>query len=377
MKTLKFRSIRLVLLLFAGDFACAQVAGAQRIESSIDLGGVAIQYADTLNGVAASVSPQLFADWGNRIAEAGTTYSQFGRDWSLQGHASGSVFVPVSGFVGELAGFAGGSTHRDGSRTSEFLLNARVHAQHRRIEWFVGAGAGRTTFGSESRGVLLGEAGLSHSIRQGTATLTVTPVAMGDSIRYADGQLLLSWEPRKMDVTALIGGRVGDQLTALGGTTRMWGNASITSWLTSTAALVLSGGTYPIDPTQGFPGGRFVSISVRLAHPSRPTRVMNADSAEVVEAKALAFETENRSGMVTFKVLAPLARSVEVAGDFTNWDPLQMTPAGNGWWVASRALRPGRYQMNLRMNGGKWISPPGLLSMLDEFGGSVGLLVVE
>jgi len=42
-----------------------------------------------------------------------------------------------------------------------------------------------------------------------------------------------------------------------------------------------------------------------------------------------------------------------------------------------RVLRPGKYQINLRMNGGKWIAPPGLLSMLDEFGGSVGLLVVE
>jgi hypothetical protein len=33
--------------------------------------------------------------------------------------------------------------------------------------------------------------------------------------------------------------------------------------------------------------------------------------------------------------------------------------------------------MNLRLNGGQWLVPPGLLSMLDEFGGRVGLLVVE
>ncbi|MFL5482769.1 MAG: glycogen-binding domain-containing protein [Gemmatimonadaceae bacterium] len=353
------------------------MAGAQRIESSIDLGGVAIQYADTLNGVAASVSPQLFADWGNKIAEAGTTYSQFGSDWSLQGHASGSVFVPVSRFGGELAGFAGGSTHRDGSRTGELLLNARLHAEHRLVEWFIGAGIGRTTFGSQARDVLLGEAGVSRNIQRATATLTITPVAMGDSVRYADAQLLLSGERKKVDFSALVGGRVGDQLTALGGTTRIWGNASITSWLTSRAAVVLSGGTYPIDPTQGFPGGRFISLGVRLAHPPRLTRQANSDSAEVLEAKVVAFETENRSGVVTFKVLAPLAKNVEVAGDFTDWDPLQMAPAGNGWWIASRALRPGKYQIDLRMNGGKWTAPPGLLSMLDEFGGSVGLLVVE
>jgi hypothetical protein len=225
--------------------------------------------------------------------------------------------------------------------------------------------------------VLLGEAGLSHSIREGTATLSITPVAMGDSVRYADGQVLLSWQRRKVDLSALLGGRVGDQLTALGGTTRVWGNASATSWLTSRAAVVLSGGTYPIDPTQGFPGGRFISIGVRLAYPPRLSERAAGDSTEVPEAKVAAFETENRNGVVTFRVLAPLAKNVEVAGDFTDWDPVLMAQAGNGWWIASRALRPGKYQINLRINGGKWIAPPGILSMLDEFGGSVGLLVVE
>jgi 1,4-alpha-glucan branching enzyme len=97
----------------------------------------------------------------------------------------------------------------------------------------------------------------------------------------------------------------------------------------------------------------------------------------VLEATVVEFEFARRAGVVTFRVLAPLAKNVELAGDFTDWDPIQMAPAGNGWWVTTRTLDPGRYQINLRMNGGKWVVPPGLLSMLDEFGGSVGLLVVE
>jgi hypothetical protein len=40
-------------------------------------------------------------------------------------------------------------------------------------------------------------------------------------------------------------------------------------------------------------------------------------------------------------------------------------------------LKPGKYQMNLRIDGGNWLVPPGLLSMSDEFGGTVGLLVIE
>lgn len=356
---------------------CTRDADGQRIESTLDLGGVAIQYADTVNGVAATFSPRISADWGNRIAEAAGTYSQFGNQWSVQGEANGSLFIPINRLTGELAGFIGGSTHRDGSRTGELLANARLHASSHVAEWFVGAGAGQTTFGGESRTLVLGELGVSPAFSQGAATLSITPVAMGDSIRYADGQLSIAWQRARFDFTVLAGARVGDQLASLGGTAKVWGNVNVTSWLTSRAAVVLGGGSYPIDPTQGFPGGKFVSLALRLSQPARVSRAVNRDSSEVLEAKALNFEVEIHSGIVTLRVLAPLARNVELAGDFTNWDPVQMAPAGNGWWIFSRPLASGKYQINLRMNGGKWVVPPGLLGMLDEFGGSVGLLVVE
>ncbi|HKR08983.1 MAG TPA: hypothetical protein VJS39_07335, partial [Gemmatimonadaceae bacterium] len=242
----------------------AAEGSAQRIQSTLDVGGVGIQYADTLSGFAGTLTPRLVTDWGNRVADVSGTYSQLGADWSLQGQASGSVFTPLKNFVGELTGFAGGSTHRDGSRTSELLLNARLHAEHRLAEWFVGVGAGSTSFADESRTLLLAEAGVSRAIAQGDATFTLTPVAMGDSIRYADGQVTVTLQQRKIDFSAVAGARFGDQLTSLGGTTRVWGNVSATRWVSPRAALVLSGGTYPIDPTQGFPGGRFISLAVRL-----------------------------------------------------------------------------------------------------------------
>ncbi|HJP59810.1 MAG TPA: hypothetical protein VJ865_07415, partial [Gemmatimonadaceae bacterium] len=144
MKTLRsFPRLELWAAIFA-LFVRAAPADAQHLESTLDLGGVAIQYADTLNGVAGTINPRFLLDWGNRLAEASGTYSQFGRDWSVQGQASGSLFIPLRFVVGELSGFAGGSTHRDGSRTGEFLANARIHAQQRYAEWFLGAGAGQT-----------------------------------------------------------------------------------------------------------------------------------------------------------------------------------------------------------------------------------------
>jgi len=47
------------------------------------------------------------------------------------------------------------------------------------------------------------------------------------------------------------------------------------------------------------------------------------------------------------------------------------------WWSVTLPLKRGNYQMNVRVNGGQWLVPPGLLSMVDEFGGTVGLLVIE
>jgi hypothetical protein len=68
---------------------------------------------------------------------------------------------------------------------------------------------------------------------------------------------------------------------------------------------------------------------------------------------------------------------VEVSGDFTQWAPVSLERASDGWWTTSVRADPGTYQMNLRVDGGQWMVPPGMLTMKDEFGGVTGLLVVE
>ncbi|MDQ3673659.1 MAG: glycogen-binding domain-containing protein, partial [Gemmatimonadota bacterium] len=62
---------------------------------------------------------------------------------------------------------------------------------------------------------------------------------------------------------------------------------------------------------------------------------------------------------------------------FSGWSPVKLEASGAGVWTILLPLASGQYQMNLRVNGGSWLVPPGLLSLKDEFGGSVGLLVVE
>lgn len=370
----------LIALLF-----CTSGAQAQRAESSVDVGGIALRYADTVNAGAAALSARNLVDWGRAFAEASGTYSQFfSGGWSAQGALSGSFFSPTSrGFVAELGGFAGGSTHNDGTRTGEILGNLRLHFMRQRNEFFGGVGVGRASFNDGSQTVLLGEVGVSSRIREVDATVTMSPVAL-DSVKYADTQLSLSWSRQNIDFDGVIGARVGDQLAGLGATARAWGSVSAVAWLKPHIAAVFSGGSYPIDPTQGFPGGRFVSASVRISRERMQEALPVVGAAQngataVSEAPVVERFVWEKSGQqgVTLRVKAPRASTVEVSGDFTNWVPSQLTAIGSDWWSISLPLRPGKYQMNLRINGGSWVVPPGLLSMVDEFGGSVGLLIVE
>jgi hypothetical protein len=352
---------------------------------------MALRYADTVGTGAATLSAGAGFDGPRSATDASGTLSQFlSGGWSAQGSLSGSVFRKIrDGIFGELGAFAGGSAHVGGSKTGEALANVRLHFMREKAEFFTGIGVGRTSFGDGVQNVVVGELGTATRLREVDATLTVSPIAV-DSIRYADTQLALSSTQRMVDVDALLGFRVGDQLTGLGSTSRTWGSLSAVTWLRPHLGVVVSGGTYPIDPTQGFPGGRFVSLSVRFARGRGRARGRDgtrADQIPIVErpvAESRDFVTVEefswvKSGArdVTLRANAPLAQSLEVNGDFTDWTPVPMTRAGDGWWSLTLRLNPGKYQMNLRINRGSWIVPPGLLSMVDEFGGSVGLLVVE
>jgi hypothetical protein len=358
------------------------------LDGSLELGGVALRYADTLNTGAATVTPRFAADWNNASLEAIGTYSQFTTGgWTAQGILSASRFVPVtSGMLGELSGFVGGSTHNDGTRTGEFIANGRLHLPRGRSEMFVGIGAGRTWDEIAWRNVLLGEAGVSLASGPTNALLTITPTMVNDSIKYADTQVSLFHNAERVDWGVLVGFRFGDQLTTLSANVRSWASASANFWMTQRIALVAGIGNYPIDPTEGFPGGRFASLSVRISRHERPggAKAQTGDepvapAAPVTGSPAVTeFVARRAAGeMVTLQVSVEGAQVVELNADFTKWEPLRLAPSAPGLWSVTLPLKAGNYQLNVRVNGGQWIVPPGLLSMSDEFGGAVGLLVVE
>lgn len=56
-----------------------------------------------------------------------------------------------------------------------------------------------------------------------------------------------------------------------------------------------------------------------------------------------------------FVIAAPGARSVAVVGDFSAWQPIPLSdPDGDGIWMASIPLPPGRYEYAFIVDG-KWV----------------------
>ncbi len=62
---------------------------------------------------------------------------------------------------------------------------------------------------------------------------------------------------------------------------------------------------------------------------------------------------------VTFSILAPEAKSVQLAGDFTGWEqaPVALRKAKDGVWKKTMSLAPGAYEYRLLVDG-QWRDDP-------------------
>lgn len=361
--------------------ACAipGVVTAQRIVSSLDAQGNRLRYADTLDAAAIGLTPSLRLEWNNATLSASGTYAQLAHAWSADGSLDASVFTPSTGpLSAELAGTLGGSTHQDGTRTGAAVGIGRLHLDGTSVGAWLGAGGGATSDGFVWRGVREGDAGAWFGNGPATLTLTAQPTMVDDSIRYTDLSAAGSWRGRIFELGAVVGARTGAHLPLLTGSPTAWGSVNAVAWLLPRVALLASAGTYPVDYTQGFPGGRFLSAGVRLSLtprvlPAAPAATEVAPSGSGVSELQLAGAAGSRR---TLRLRAVRAHSVDVRGDFSGWQPRALARSADGWYVLATPLAPGTYQMNVRVNGGEWTSPPSLATVRDEFGGVTGVLIV-
>jgi hypothetical protein len=369
--------------LVAVSLGVTGVARAQ-VRATVDVGGASIRYNDSVRVTATTVAPTIRLDNGPLTALAFGSFSTLDGAWSSQGSLAASLLSPAFG-VGRLeaAASGGGTLHQDGTRTGRYLGQLRLHASAPSRGLWVGGGAGQGWNGLVWRRVIEGD--VTGWLRHGDVTLlgTVRPVATGDSIRYTDATATLRRDASRLELAASAGFRSGRGL--IEESRHAWASASAALWLAPQVALAADLGSYPADYTQGFRDGTYMSFSIRIAPGRRAwTRERAIPATDALAARTAGSRSNARvevvaleAGRYAVRIYAPLARRVEVMGDFTDWGAAPLTPAANGWWSMVTRITPGVRQLTVRIDGGQWTVPAGASMEEDEYGVPVGVIMVR
>jgi hypothetical protein len=349
--------------------------------ASLDAGATSMAYAGGANLSAFFVSPhlELRAPW--RSVALDGSFARFGdAEWSTQGQVRGSFFTPAFAgpLRGELLGNAAGTAHQDGAQSGELGGAARVHLLGASSGGWIGAGAGRVFNGLTWSSEWAFEAGAWISSRLGSASLTLSPRGIGSDLRFTEAEVAARTVRGPLELTLFGGMRHWSRPADIASS--LWGGASGVLWVSDHLAVTAAGGGYPEDFGQGLPRGRYLSAGLRIA--------TGRTAAEVrPDLRRLALPAPGREGAsdfrmhatddgVTLEVRAPAAHTVELMGDVTEWTPVSLTPALDGWWAIRLPVTRGVHRINVRIDGGDWGVPSGMTTVRDEFGGRVGLMVV-
>lgn len=369
--------------------ACAPLLGApllleaQQVRSSLVLSGLRIRYADALDVTAMALAPTVTRLGARSVVGASGSLSQprIG-PWSAQGQLDGSYLTAgVGPFGGEVSAVIGGSRTEDGVGSGQLRALARAHVAGARVGGWAGVGAGSASDGASSRGTRLAEVGAWMQGASFGAVATLAPTLAADTVRFTDAQLSLRWRGALAELDGVLGWRGGRRGLAVGEDPGTWASVSGSLRVTKRLAVVASGGTYPFDPLQGFPAGRFASVGLRLTGPgSGPGDEFARDAREVARDRLVrdgigALAVHRRGdGRHELRVRVAGADRVELTGDLTAWTPVPMRAAADGWWTLVVEAEPGTYELTIRRDGRAWVVPPGLAERRDEFGGVSGLV---
>ena len=245
---------------------------------------------------------------------------------------------------------------------------------------------GRATFTATGTTLSMTKSGASQDIASSEACAASSNNLLGDpdpmatlepcSSRSRVTDLTVSgrWNLDRFEIAGEAGHRVG-QLADVASDSRYWSSGTLTMWVAPRAAFVAGGGRQPSNPARGIPARTFGTFGLMLAY--APTKY-SVPVTEMNRARIVSFDTKPVSeGMQKIIVRVARVESVDVMGDFSDWSPLTMVRRGRDLWELSVPLSPGRHQINIRTDGGKWVAPPGLPRVDDMFSGEVGVLIVK
>jgi hypothetical protein len=192
--------------------------------------------------------------------------------------------------------------------------------------------------------------------------------------RFSDLEGSVHWQMGPLELNAATGYRFGDSYDVTPDSKR-WTAGTATVWLNDRIAIVGGGGRQPALPLRGIPARSFGMAGIELAYwpiskGAVPVSMPRATLVKTFEMHSLA------TGMHKIIIHVGGVETVDVMGDFSDWSPLTLSRRGRDTWELTVPLSAGMHQINVRVDGGPWMAPPGVPTMHDSFNGDVGLVVV-
>lgn len=193
--------------------------------------------------------------------------------------------------------------------------------------------------------------------------------------RFSDMEAVLRWEVGPLEMSAQGGYRLGDSYDVTPDS-RRWSSAHATIWLNERIAIIGGGGRQPALPLRGLPARSFGMAGLEIAYSPVSKSAVPVSLPHATLLKK--FEMQPGTGdMRKIVIRVGGVERVDVMGDFSDWSPLTLVRRGRDLWELNVPLSPGMYHINVRVDGGAWMAPPGIPTMHDGFAGDVGLIVVS
>ena len=356
-------------------------APAAQTTGTFDIGMSTVRYDGFLASGAASVTPGVRWERPNGTLTARGTYLRFESGHrSLQGSVAGSFFMPAAHrWRGEFSAGAGASRYVDFASFWHAVGEARLHFMESERGAWVSGTAGRASYGSAPRTVLAAGAGAWLRLPELTLRVSANLSHVGDtSYTDVESSARTAWGQVTLDAT------LGARVWSRGGGRGMYGETSAALSLGERMAIVLSGGRYPTDPISGSIAARYLTVAIRIqtvsprhtmSRGSMAPRGSGADGTDAPTAARLEVQVD-RSRPVRLVVHVADATRVEVAGDFTDWQPLALNRTGGDLWEVVLPITSGVHRIDIRIDGAAWMVPAGTTRAPDDYGGDVGIFVV-
>lgn len=395
------RHSRIAPLATAALVGLASGASGQ-MTASLDVGAGTYRPDRAIPGGIASIAPTLvYRSGGLRLGGTGVYSDAPAGRWNFQATGFTQMRSPrLAVFEAEASGQVDVTRHFRAHGSNSVTGELRLYAYPLRgAGVWIGYGIGSASALDRRRPVRRRQVGTSarlggvefgFSVANTTFELMGGPALAGsDTIRAAlpelpassdrspnirtsltDAILSSRWQVADFDLDMSVGRRFSQNAPEI----TIWG-VSASRGLTPQLALVAGAGRSGSDPVTSVPGARYLVLGLRLKVGPPPGGLFGPlppppDNTPFRIGPALPAGRE-------VLVRAPGASRVELAGDFTDWRPVELQPIEQGAWRAVLPIAPGLHRLAIRIDEGEWQAPPGSRPIPNEFGSEVAEIVVE